>query len=211
METFPGNSNYSRESKISKVEAEPKKVEKIVEGKVIQQKKSLGKKFSEMFIGGDAKSAGAYVVYEVLLPAAKDALADAMSQGIERFLYGEVRSINRRKGGRGGNGYVSYNKISQRPPWSDDRPPMGRRARAQHDFDDIVIERRDEATAVLQRIFEYIDRYGSASVRDLYELVGVPSQYTDDKWGWTFIDEMDVMRVRGGYKLILPRPEPLDK
>ena len=59
-------------------------------------------------------------------------------------------------------------------------------------------------------LFTLIERYQSATVADLYELVGVQGSYTDDKWGWVDIRGAGITRVRNGYLLDLPRPQPLD-
>jgi hypothetical protein len=55
-----------------------------------------------------------------------------------------------------------------------------------------------------------VSRYESASVADLYELVGLSSVHTDNRWGWTDLTGAGVSRIRGGYLLDLPEPEPLD-
>lgn len=86
---------------------------------------------------------------------------------------------------------------------------MSRQARAQHNFDEIVLQSRTEAEEVVDRLFEVVSRYGSASVADLYELVGLSSTHTDNKWGWDDLQGAGVSRVRGGFLLDLPEPEPL--
>ncbi len=213
MEDFPSNSRKSRKA----LEADPtaKKVEKIVEGEVIRRKKPLGKRFTEIFVGGDARSVGMYVLMDVLIPAAKDTLADAMSQGVERMLFGEARSTSRRTGrgpGYSPNGYVSYNRYSssiRRDP-REERPALSRRARASHDFDEIILATRHEAEEVIERLFDVVSTYDAATVSDLYEMVGVEGSYTDGKWGWTDIRGAGVTRIKNGYLLDLPRPQPLD-
>lgn len=207
---FPTNSMSSKDPV-----PEPKKIEKVIEGKVIRRKKPFTKRFAEVFIGGDSRTVGSYLLYDVLLPATKDTIADLMSQGVERMLFGEVKSTSRRPANRrGAGGYVSYNRYSQStPPWDtgrkEPRNPT-RRSRANHDFDEIILDTRTEAEEVIDRLFDLISRYESATVADLYELVGVTGNYTDDKWGWIDIRGADVTRVRNGYLLNLPRPEPLD-
>jgi hypothetical protein len=69
---------------------------------------------------------------------------------------------------------------------------------------------RVEAEEVIDRLFDVVSRYETATVADLYEMVGVTGNYTDDKWGWTDLRGASVQRVRNGYLLDLPRPEPLD-
>jgi hypothetical protein len=63
---------------------------------------------------------------------------------------------------------------------------------------------------VVDNLFELVSRYESATVADLYELVGLNSTHTDHKWGWTDLHGAGVTRIRGGYLLDLPEPEPLD-
>lgn len=199
---YPPNSK-----KLQEEEPEDKKIEAVASG--TRRKKPLGKRFRETFISGDAKTAATYVFFSVLMPAAKDMLVEAGSQGIEKLVYGEAR----RRGGpsAGPMGHIAYNRMSQ-----SNRPPVGggrqlsRRSRSTHDFDEIVLESRTEAEEVIDRLFDLVSRYESASVADLYELTGLESSHTDHKWGWTDIRGAAVARTRnGGYLLDLPTPEPL--
>jgi hypothetical protein len=226
VEQFPPNSHASRigqdgiaknEEKTDGTEVvEPKRVEQVVVSKVSRRKKPLSKRFTEMFIGGDAQTVGQFIMFEVILPALKDTIADVVSQGIEKMLYGEARSSSRRVGGRpsGQNGYVSYNRYStgSTPPGrrEDPRRPMSRQSRATHNFDEIILATRPEAEEVIDRLFDLVSRYEQATVSDLYNLVGVSGNYTDEKWGWTDLRGAGATRVRNGYLLDLPRPEHLD-
>jgi hypothetical protein len=202
MEDFPPNSAKA------KTEApEDKNLKRVTSGEASRRKKPLGTRFRETFVGGDARNALDYMVFSVLIPAAKDALVDAGSKGIERLIFGDTRHRGSRAPMSGPTGYVQYNRmpLSDRPPM----PNINRRARARFDFDDIVLEHRGEAEEVLERLFDLLSRYGSASVADLYELTGIQSAHTDQKWGWTELRGSGVHRVRNGYLLDLPEPEPL--
>ena len=42
------------------------------------------------------------------------------------------------------------------------------------------------------------------------DLVGVTGNYTDNKYGWTNIRNAEVVRVRDGYRIKLPRALPID-
>lgn len=219
MEEFPGNSQ--REKAVSKEPAEPKQIEKVVSSKAVRRKKPLGKRFIETFFGESAKNAVEYVAREVLLPAVKDTIADAFSQGIERMIFGEARSASRRTGSRPGSktsDYVSYNRMSSRStaPWNrgedhDVPRTVSRRARASHDFDEIVLATRHEANMVLDRLMDLISKYNEATVADFYTLVDITGEFTDDRWGWDDLRGVGVSRVREGYILDLPRPQPLDR
>lgn len=209
MDDFPSNSQQPR---LSKVEPEPKKIEKVIEGEVVRRKKPLGTRIKETFVGSDMKSVGQYITFEVLLPAMKDTIADITSQGVERMLFGEARSTSRRTGTRpGSGGYVQYNRMGGDRDRRRDREFPSRKARANHDFDDIVLATRVEADEVIDRLYDLVSRYNSATVADLYELLGISGSFTDDKWGWTDLYGSKARRVTGGYLLDLPRPEPLDR
>lgn len=213
---FPSNSKNPKGP--NKETPQEKKIEKVVTGEVQTRKKPLGKRFMETFAGADSKSVLEYVVMDVMVPAAKDMIADAVSQGVERKLFGEVRSASRRAGGfrpGGVAGFTAYNRMTpgasaRREPMDPRGPSISRRARATHNFDEIILATRAEANEVLDGLYNVVSQYEVASVADLYEMVDLPSNFTDNKWGWTDLRGAEVTRVRSGYLLDLPRPEPID-
>jgi len=215
MSEFPSNRNRDK-TKITKPNEEKKRVEQVTQGQVERRKKPLGKRLTETFVGGDAKSVWAFVALDVMVPAAKDMLADAVSQGVERMIFGEAQSTGRRTGRRPSGGpHISYNKYSGGarrlgPPDEKSRHELSRRARASHDFDEIILSTRVEAEEVIERMCDLVDKYEAATVADLYDLIGVSGTYTDDKWGWMDLRTASTRRVRNGYLLNLPAPDPLD-
>lgn len=201
---FPPNSDKSKLG-----EYEEKKVERVTSSEPIRRKKGLGKQFKSTFFGGDAKGAMQYVVFGVLVPAAKEAIVDAGREGLERIVFGDSRH-KRSAPPSGSAGYISYNRYAA----AGARPEaparsLSRRARARHDFDEIVLSSRTEAEEVIDRLFDLVSRYEAATVADLYDLVGLDSTHADFKWGWTDIRGAGVARVRNGFLLDLPEPDPL--
>ena len=211
-EKFPANTHTSK----GRGPKEEKVVEKVVVGTVSRRKKPLSRRLAEVFVADDAQSVGGYILFDVLIPAAKDVIADVVSQAVERTLFGGARSTSRRTGLRpqGTGTHVSYNRYSTGSPWNrgqrEERPSPSRRSRASHDFDEIILATRGEAEEVIDRLFDLIARYEQATVSDLYELVGIEAKFTDEKWGWTDIRGAGVTRISNGYLLDLPRPESLD-
>ena len=57
---------------------------------------------------------------------------------------------------------------------------------------------------------ELVDTYGVVRVADLYDLVGKTGDYTDNKYGWTNIRNAEIVRVREGYWIKMPRAMPID-
>lgn len=204
METeFPPNSDKSK-----RPEPEEKKVEQVTTSPAIRRKRGLGKRFRDIFLGGDAKTALQHGYYEVVVPSAKEMIVDFGRDTLERLVFGQSRR-QRSAPPSGPAGYTNYTRYapSQHPP----RPQRGMspRGRGQHDFDEIVLETRQEAEDVIDRLYDLVGNYGSASVADLYAMVGIQSTHTDVKWGWEDLRGAGVSRVRGGYLLDLPNPEPL--
>lgn len=195
MGEYKSNSHRSRE-----IEREEKKVERVVKGQVKSKKKN---KFADTFISEDAASVKEYIIFDVLIPAAKNAISDMVTTGIQMMLYGEVRGGSKSKGSK-----VSYSK------YYDDRRERDydrrSRTRSGYDYDEIILESRAEAEEVLNSMDDLLERYGLVSVADLYDLVGVTGNYTDNKYGWTNLRHASVQRLRDGYLLKLPRAIPLD-
>lgn len=216
MEDYPSNSQRKPPNE-GAPKPQEKRVERVTEGEVQRRKKPLGRRFAETFMGGDARSVGGYVMFDVLIPALRDTVVDTFTTGIERMFYGDRTPSSTRRGYRssGPGGYVAYNRYAPTRPYRPGEPRdeprnISRRARASHDFDEIILSSRVEANEVLERLFDLIDRYEAATVEDLYEMVGINSDYTDKKWGWTEIRGANVSRTRSGYLLNLPKPVPLD-
>jgi hypothetical protein len=207
---YPDNSHASRETPTKPTEDGPK-VEKVVTGTVTQRKRPLSKKFKDLVVGGDSKSVGRYILFDILIPAFKDTITDVVSQGVERMVYGEARSTSRRTGTRPGGAnqtYTTYSRFSQ-PGRPEPRFAMTAHDRRNFNFQDIIIPTRDEANAVLSQMFEILNQYDSVSVADLYSMCDISPQFTDRDWGWKDIRGAGAQRVTGGYLLDLPRPEPL--
>jgi len=196
---YPSNSRKAKDAPQEK--ARP---EKVVEGAVTRRKKGWRGKLSETFLSEDSTSVVSYVVMDVLVPAAKNAVSDAISQGIERMLFGEIRTRRAPVGGGRPGGYTNYNRMYEEP-----RRELSRQARATHDFNDIVLASRGDAEDVIDRLRDLISQYEVATVSDLYDLVGLTGDFTDDKWGWYDMRSASVRAVRGGYLLNLPRTQPI--
>ena len=139
---------------------------------------------------------------EVLVPVVKKAISDIVTNGIDMLLYGET-GVHKRNGASSKVSYRSYYDRSNRGASS-------LRTRNGYSYDDIILDNRGEAEEVLSRMDEIVATYGTVSVADLYDLVGITGAYTDNKYGWTDIRSASVVRVRDGYMIKLPRALPLN-
>jgi hypothetical protein len=211
MTEFPSNSKNPQTPN----PAPEKVVEQVVSGEATSRKKPLGRRFREVFIGGDTKSVISYVFSDVLMPQAKEMFVEAVSSGFERLIYGDSRP-GRRSGvrpptGPGPTNYTRYavrgNNPIGRQGHEDRRPTVSVRTQ---DVDEILLATRVEAETVIDRMYDLLRDYETVTVADLHSLVGLTSTYTDRKWGWTDLQGSDVRRVRDGYILVLPKTVALD-
>ena len=199
--------NYKPNSKVSKKQEQPSekaKVEKVVKG-VVKTKKRNG--LLGLFVSDEISDVKSYVVFDVLIPAAKKAISDVVTNGIDMILYGET---GRRRNTSGPSSKISYREYYDRSGRERDIDRGSRYSRSsERSYDDIILETRSEAEEVISRLDELIDIYGMASIADLYDLVGISGQHTDNKYGWTNMSTATYSIVRDGYRLKLPRVKPL--
>lgn len=200
---YPGNSHTSKELVIGD-DIPSRNVTKVANATL--KKKSFLSKVGGVFFGSDTDNVGSYILYDILIPAAKNTLSEMVSSGIEMLLFGENRRTSVRRDRD--KSYISYNSISR--DRSDRDRSAAYRVRANHHFDEIIIDSRAEAEEVLSSLVELIDTYGVATVSDFYDLIGMTSDFTDNKYGWKNLNRSSVNRVRDGYILSMPRPIPLD-
>ena len=198
MEDYKPNSHRSKEEQ----KLPEKKIEPVVKGKVTTKKNNV-RKLTNTFVTEDIQNVKSYVLMDVLVPAIKKAISDIVTNGIDMLLYGET-GRSRRKSNASVVSYRNYYDSRREERYSSSRTRTG------YSYDDVVLETRGEAEDVLSRMDELIDTYGVVSVADLYDLVGISCNYTDNKYGWTNLRNAEPVRVRDGYMLKLPKALPID-
>lgn len=193
MDEYKPNSHRSKET------PSEKKVEKVISGTAKPKKKNGVHKLADVFVAEDMYSVGNYIFMDVLVPAFKKAVSDVVTNGIEMLLYGETGKTKR------SSTRVSYSDYYDRNERRS--APSNKRM---YGFDEVILDSRSDAEDVLTSMDELIEAYGVASVADLYDLVGMDSNYTDNRYGWTNLRSAQVVRVRDGYLLKLPKALPLN-
>lgn len=213
MDDFPGNSHERKSATATNPENDgsAKKVERVTTGVAKKNKPTLTRKFLDVFVGGDAKNVLEYIFVDVLVPALKDALVEAATQGIERTLFGESRGGRRSSYRPTQSSYTNYGRYQTsqvQPPRRED--PRRIASRRSHEYEDLILPTRTDADGVLERMYDMLEKFERVTVSDLYDMTGVPTNYLNEKWGWYVLDGSRVKRVPSGYLLDLPRPEPLN-
>ena len=208
---YGGNTDKSKE--IKKPE---KQIEKVITGEVSQKPKSIGRKFKDVFFGGDLKTASRYVLGDVLLPAFRNLLWDSISKGSERVIFGESL-YNRRPPSYPTR--VQYNNPIHRRdprelsrevgsrPFLPDQPHPNRVVK--RESNDIVLASKEDAERIVEQLIDIIDQYEVVSWADLCALVGWPASPIDNKWGWTYLTNTEIRQTREGYVIDLPQMEAI--
>lgn len=206
MKEYRSNSHKSKEA--DKKETQPeKKIEKVITGTAKTRKRSGIRKFSDVFISEDAVNVKAYIFMDVLLPATKKLVSDIVTNGIDMLLYGEAGHSKRKSGAS----KVSYGRCFDERNDDKRRERRSYSSRSAYDYDEIVFETRGDAELVLDTLFDIIDRYEEVSVADLYEAAEITNHnFMATRYGWTDLRGSEIIRIRGGYWLKLPKAMPLD-
>jgi hypothetical protein len=214
---YAGNTKKDREK--SEKQAAPKeKVEKVIVGEVIQKERGPGRKFKEIFFGGDAKQAARFVASDVLLPALRNLVVDMVTKGAQSLVYGD--SAYRRRpptvnyGARyqvGGPAAPSnpFTRVPELVGNQRFQPGTARVRQNRHEMNDVILGDKQEADLVIERLIDILEKYDVVSLADLNDLLGLETSHIDNKWGWTYLANAQVRQIRQGYLLELPPLEEI--
>lgn len=195
---YPSNSHKAKTAPEETQVEERKKVEKVTVGQAKIKKKSGIKQFFGKFVSEESQDIKTYLVRDIVIPTIKKTISDT----VDMILYGGSSKNRSSISSR-----ISYRSFYDEPRSRDIRD--SRAASPVYSYDDIIIDSRGEAEAVLSQMNDLIDTYQTVSVADLYDLVGLTGNYTDNKYGWTNLRTAEVVRVRDGFMLKLPRALPI--
>ena len=212
---FPPNNRGDSERKDApKITNKKAPIQKVIEGEAVVQKPGTISKIKKAFAPESTKSVIEYVIMDVVIPNAQSLLLDMVSQGLERKMYGGDGYTQRRSSRS--STHTAYNRMYKGTPASRG---SRRETSVSHNeninddlsVDNILLKDRGSAEKALYELNKIVNQYGSATVNDLYELIGVTGDFTGDKYGWYDLRGARVTRTsRGLYRLVLPREEEID-
>lgn len=166
-----------------------------------KREKGFGQKLKSLFFD-DSRSVSEYLLTDIVVPAVKDLISDAVTGAVQMILFGDTSARHSNRSQDRNSTYTSYSSYysnNNHQPKRESRPSP-----RLDSADSVILSSRGEAEEVLSRMGDIVDRYDFVSVADLYEMVRIPSQYTDNKYGWNDMRSARVRRVRDGYMLDLP-------
>lgn len=210
LENIKPNSFKSKEKKAKPTEAGEKVTPVVSKGAVVSTKKTFGQKFADTFIKEDVDDVKSWLISDIIVPGVKDTILDILSMmffGGGDYRRGRRRDTHDRE-------RVPYNSYfrSEYNGRSDRRESRSERhlSNDKIDYRNIVLQRRDDAEAVVDEMCRRIDQYKQVSIAEMLDLMEITGKYTDNNWGWTDPRDIGVRRVSNGYLIDVAEAELLD-
>lgn len=209
-----------QEKEYNKVEVDVKVNDKQIEEVVVEEKEPLKpvvkakprkKGLAErLVIGliGNAEQEGAlkYIGKEIIMPSIKDLSYNAIQSLASSLLYGQdgqQAPRNQSYSTRGPVQRTNYQGAYGSKPSTASAKPRNVR----QEVEDYILETRQDAVIVLDSLIDQCQRYGSVSIADYYDLVGVDSTYTQGKYGWSDLSRARIITNRHGFTIAFPPVE----
>lgn len=180
--------------------------------KTMVKEKPMRRRVAEAFISNERGNIKDHVIFDVVIPAIKNALSDTVSDAINLLLFGErkrgSKSSSRTPYGSFWASSVSEDRERSRINESSSKSSMGR-------YLDACWESKEDANEVLNCMMEIMENYRKVTVADFYGLIDDPKNFpiesVHNKWGWKSLAAVSVVKTSNGYYgLSLPRPTHLD-
>ena len=83
-------------------------------------------------------------------------------------------------------------------------------SKRQNRYDELVFDTEVEAEKVLTEARAILDKYGSVTVADVYEMTDVMTCYTDSIYGWTDLRKAEIVKSANGYTLRMPESRKIN-
>lgn len=199
------NKPNSHKSKQLEKQCDPpkKNIGKVIDGNAKVAKKGELQKVIDAFLPEDGLvGIKDHIIMDVVVPTIKKIISDT----VETFLYGATGVAPRNGNGKSKTSYGAYyNRKEEEERYA--RPVGSSRMVNTYSHEDIILETRGQALSVIACMEEIIDQYECVSIADLYEMVDLTGNYTDNNYGWLDLQGAQVIQLRrGGYALKLPKP-----
>lgn len=180
----------------------PKKEEPKAVAKGKLKKPTIKERLTDSFLAASGEDIKERVIFDWVIPGVKNILEDI----VHMLLFGDKPDprISRSRG-ESKIGGIPYNKY-----YGDDRRRKDEYIPRSRSRDpEVIFGTRGEAEDVLTRLFDIVTTYGRATVKDLYSMSDMPTDFAMSNWGWRNLTGASVVEVRGGYLLKLPKTEEL--
>ena len=161
-----------------------------------------------------------YAIHEEIEPRSRELMRnvvtgafnminDAMVKGVDKLIYPDGDAPKRVTRSNDISDYHPHTNYSTTVIKSDGKTQRESiNSRSSIDVNYIWVDTEQDAKQIIGTLIEEIDNYGKAKVSTLYDMVKIPTNFTDFKFGWTKDDVKSIgyYRDRGKYFIDLPKP-----
>lgn len=141
-----------------------------------------------------------YAIRKILIPYGKKAILDILNA----YFYSKTNESSI-TGPSEPN--TSYNNMfsSLSTTSTSIVPKSDVRSRPVYAYEDIIFERYEKAEGLLNALRGTLKNFNRVKVSDFYEFLDMEVAPNDYSFGWTNLDGAEVIGVKGGYRISLPR------
>lgn len=220
--SYPPNSYASKEK-----DKETEKRKPVAHGMAVRRKKSFKERLMDLIFEPEGSDGYDYVYEDIIRPAALDMawdvshnILDVIQDTVSTFLFGSPK-----RGRRHGYYRTSFDddydeywsrerRSRRRSGRRSDPEDEDRRSRSRKSTDAVAkVETRKEAVDLIKAEQDRVHMDGFATVLNFYEDADMPTQPSDDDYGWDLAHpfEASISRVRDGYIVEPVAPIWLDR
>lgn len=182
-------------------------IQPVVTGEASKRKKSEIQKAADSFIVEDAKTVGAALLADIIVPTIKKTISELIKNGVDMFLYGKVEKTSSTTVRRESN--PSYKRYYDRVETID---IPKRASRSSIEYEELVYNTFDDAEEVRISMLDSVKKRGVVTIADMYKFSKIETDnYMYNSWGWGSITGSAVKAIieNGERKYIIKLPKPI--
>lgn len=169
--------------------------------KAKEKKRTFGERIAENFLNLDREQIRDRLLFDWLFPEIIATFDDIL-----RMIFFGDRNDGSRSSRRGERGRSSYNSI-----YDERRRERERDDPTRQNFRHIklIFDTREDAEEILDELRESLEESsgGFVTVKELYSLADMPTNYAMNSWGWFDLEDCIITRDRNEWVLEMPKAE----
>lgn len=150
------------------------------------------------------KDLWSYILYDLLIPASKDALTGVVKNGVDMLVYGKTNNNAKKEEP---STYVSYNRYYDdcRDVYRSNRSSLRGNQNPADDPNFLKFASRNEALDCLENLRSVCRRDGQVSVAFVFEICEARCSHTAVNYGWYSLSDAEVVPFRDGFRIDFPQ------
>ena len=195
--------NYTAIQPLEDAKPKEEKPKRKIKGK--EKEKGFFERIADNFLNIDYDRIKDRLLYDWLFPEVVATIGDILRMALSK----DGNPIRRRRDSKSnGGGKIPYSSISDEKSKERDRDnPVRQNFRKIK----LVFYTREDAESIIDDLRESLQEsnVGCVTVRELYSLADMPTNYSMNSWGWYDLEDAIIERDGDDYILEMPKAEPI--